>query len=54
MFDFGKYDVYSVYGSKYCYTGTTVLRNRFNIRDAGQLRKLDADISSIKQGKMYE
>ena len=49
MFDFGKYDVYSVYGSKYCYTGTTVLRNRFNIRDAGQLRKLDADISSIKQ-----
>ena len=49
MFDFGKYDVYSVYGSKYCYPGTNVLRNRFNIRDAGQLRKLDADISSIKQ-----
>ena len=49
MFDFGKYDVYSVYGSKYCYTGTTVLRNRFNIRNAEQLRKLDADISSIKQ-----
>jgi len=49
MFDFGKYDVYSVYGSKYCYTGTNVLRNRFNIRDAGLLRKLDADISSIKQ-----
>ena len=49
MLDFGKYDVYSVYGSKYCYTGTNVLRNRFDIRDAAQLRKLDADISSIKQ-----
>lgn len=49
MSEFGKYDVYSVYGSKYCYSGTNVLRNRLNIRDASQLRKLDADISAVKQ-----
>lgn len=49
MSEFGKYDVYSVYGSKYCYSGTNVLRNRLNIRDASYLRKLDADISTVKQ-----
>lgn len=49
---FGKYEVYAVAGSLYCYQGTAVLRNRFGIRDAGQLRALEADISSARQTEM--
>lgn len=49
MSKFSKYDVYSVAGSMYCYPGTKVLRNRFNIRNGAELRKLDADISLIRQ-----
>ena len=46
---FGKYDVYATAGSVYCYAGTAVLRNRFGIRDADELRQVEADITAIRQ-----
>lgn len=49
---FGKYEVYAVAGSIYCYRGTAVLRNRFGIQDADQLRALEADISAARQTEM--
>ena len=48
MSEFGKYDVYAVSGSIYCYKDTNVLKNRFGIRDGDVLKKLDADISLLK------
>lgn len=50
--EFGKYDVYAVAGSIYCYRGTNVLKNRFGLRDAGTLKKLEADISSVRQSDL--
>lgn len=49
---FGKYDVYSVAGSIYCYKDTNVLKNRFGLRDAKKLRELEADISAIRQNDL--
>ena len=49
MSELGKYDVYTVVGSIYCYKGTNVLRNKLDIRDGDELRRLDADISLLKQ-----
>ena len=49
MSEFGKYDVYTVVGSIYCYKGTNILRNKLDIRDGDELRRLDADISLLKQ-----
>ncbi len=49
---FGKYDVYSVVGSIYCYKDTNVLKNRFGLRDAKKLRELEADISAIRQNDL--
>lgn len=49
MSEFGKYDVYAVSGSIYCYKDTNVLKNRFDIRDGDVLKKLDADISLLRQ-----
>lgn len=49
---FGKYDVYSVAGSIYCYKDTKVLKNRFGLRDAKKLRELEADISAIRQNDL--
>ena len=49
---FGKYDVYAVSGSVYCYGDTGVLKNRFGIRDGGKLRELEADISAIRQNDL--
>ncbi len=49
---FGKYDVYSVSGSIYCYRETNVLKNRFGIRDNGKLKELEADISAIRQNDL--
>ena len=46
---FGKYDVYAVAGSVYCYRDTNILKNRFGLRDGKQLRALEADISAIRQ-----
>lgn len=49
---FGKYDVYSVCGSLYCYRDTSVLKNRFHLQDAGKLKKLEADLSAIRQADL--
>lgn len=49
---FGKYDVYAVAGSIYCYRGTSVLKNRFGLRDMETLKKLEADISAVRQSDL--
>ncbi len=46
---FGKYDVYATAGSMYCYAGTNVLRNHFGIRNADELKRIEADITTIRQ-----
>ncbi|MEA4896503.1 MAG: Fic family protein [Oscillospiraceae bacterium] len=46
---FGKYDVYATSGSMYCYVGTNVLRNHFGIRNADELKRIEADITTIRQ-----
>lgn len=49
---FGKYDVYSVAGSAYCYPDSGVLRNKFGIQDAGTLKSVETDISAARQMEM--
>ena len=49
---FGKYDVYAVAGSNYCYTGTNVLKNRFGIRDNDRLKALETDITAVRQNDL--
>ncbi|MCQ2558555.1 MAG: Fic family protein [Oscillospiraceae bacterium] len=46
---FNKYDVYAVAGSFYCYHDSKVLRNKFGITDDTELKKLEADITTIRQ-----
>ena len=46
---FGKYYVYATSGSIYCYKGTNVLRNHFGIRNADELKRIEADITTIRQ-----
>lgn len=46
---FGKYDVYATSGSMYCYVGTNILRNRFGIQNADELKRIEADITTIRQ-----
>jgi cell filamentation protein len=49
---FGKYDVYAVAGSIYCYADTNVLKNRFGIRNNEQLKQIEADITAIRQNDL--
>lgn len=49
---FGKYDVYAVSGSVYCYGDTGVLKNRLGIRDGKTLKRLEADITTIRQNDL--
>ena len=49
---FGKYDVYAVSGSAYCYKDSFVLKNRFGIRDSTTLKKVESDISMVKQNNL--
>lgn len=49
---FGKYDVYTVSGSIYCYRDTNVLKNRFGLRDGEKLKKVEADLSVIRQNDL--
>lgn len=49
---FGKYDVYAVSGSIYCYKDSSVLRNRFGIRDSGALKEVESDFSAVKQQEL--
>jgi fido (protein-threonine AMPylation protein) len=49
---FGKYDVYAVAGSIYCYADTNILKNRFGIRNQEQLKQIEADITAIRQNDL--
>lgn len=49
---FGKYDVYTVTGSIYCYRDTNILKNRFGLRDGKRLKELETDISAIRQNDL--
>ncbi|MBR1690637.1 MAG: Fic family protein [Oscillibacter sp.] len=51
---FGKYDVHAVAGSIYCYPESSVLKNRFGLRDPAKLKALEADISAIRQNGLLE
>lgn len=52
--DFSRYDVYAVAASPYCYVGTATLKNRFGLRDAEKLKKLETDLSAIRQSDLLE
>lgn len=51
---FSRYDVYAVAGSRYCYPDTNILKNRFGLRNAAQLKKVEADISAVRQNDLLE
>lgn len=51
---FGKYDVYAVAGSAYCYKDSNVLRNKLGIRDGAILRRIESDISAARQTELVE
>ncbi len=51
---FSRYDVYAVTGSRYCYPDTSVLKNRFGLKDIAQLKKVEADISAVRQNDLLE
>ena len=50
---FGKYDVYSVVSSIYCYPDSSVLKNKLDIRDPVLLRKVEADLSTARQAEIF-
>lgn len=50
---FGKYDVYSVASSIYCYPDSSVLKNKLDIRDPVLLRKVEADLSTARQAEIF-
>ena len=49
---FGRYDVYTVMGSVYCYSGTNVLRNRFGLRDNQKLKLVESDFTAVRQNDL--
>lgn len=51
---FGKYDVYAVSGSIYCYRDSSVLKNRFGLRDPVKLKEVETDLSTIRQKDLLE
>lgn len=51
---FNKYDVYTTSGSIYCYDDTNILRNRFGIKDNTELKKVEDDITTIRQQAMLD
>lgn len=50
---FGKYDVYSIASSIYCYPDSSVLKNKLDIRDPVLLRKVEADLSTARQAEIF-
>lgn len=50
---FGKYDVYSLASSIYCYPDSSVLKNKLDIRDPALLRKVEADLSTARQAEIF-
>lgn len=51
---FGKYDVYAVSGSIYCYRDSNVLKNRFGLHDPVKLKEVETDLSTIRQKDLLE
>lgn len=51
---FGKYDVYAVSGSIYCYPDSNVLKNRFGLRNSARLKEVETDLSTIRQKDLLE
>ena len=51
---FGKYEVYAVAGSRYCYKDSNVLRNNLGIMDHKLLRRVEADLSMARQTELME
>ena len=51
---FSKYDVYTEFGSKYCYKGVNTLRNKLGIYDSATLKQAEADITILKQNHLLE
>lgn len=41
-------DIYETYNSKYCYPGTTVLKNKLNIMNIEKLQTYEAKITAAK------
>ena len=46
---FSKYEVYTTVQSVYCYPETNVLKNKLNIKEYGLLKKVEEEITSVKQ-----
>ncbi len=44
---FGKYDVYAVAGSVYCYKDSCVLRNKLDIRDGVRLCLVETGLQRL-------
>ena len=51
---FSRYDVYTTVQSKYCYGGTHVLKNRFDIRNPAELRAVESDIFAVRQKQLLK
>ena len=47
-----RYEVYTTVGSKYCYPGTSVLKNRFHLQEADSLKKIETDVSALRQAAL--
>ncbi len=51
---FSRYDVYTTVQSKYCYGGTGVLKNRFDIREPAELKAVESDIFAVRQKQLLK
>ena len=51
---FSRYEVYTTVGSIYCYAGTSVLRNRMNIREYELLKNFESDFCSVRQAELIK
>lgn len=51
---FSKYEVYTTTQSLYCYPDTNILKNKFNIRDFELLKKVEEEITVVKQLELLQ
>ena len=49
---FSRYELYTTVGSIYCYPGTNILRNKYNIRDHELLKTIESDFYSVRQAEL--
>jgi len=49
---FSRYEVYTSVHSKYCYSYSCVLKNRFGIHDAIELKTVESDIFAVRQKQL--